>query len=90
MEHIEWFTENYIETKEQCEFLLKQAERKYKFTKEQFYEGCKELRLFSLDKDLLETHLDLLGRMSNIGIHPRIAGIRLREALLNTFKIYNP
>jgi len=79
---IDWFVENYIEDKKQCEFLLKQAERKYCFTKEQFYEGCKEFRLWRDEKDSLETHIKLLGEMSLIGIKAYIAGIKLREALL--------
>jgi hypothetical protein len=86
MEKIDWFVENYIENKEQCEFLLEQAEKKYSFTKKQFYEGCYLLRLGRFDKDLLETHIKLLGEMSNVGIKAAIAGAKLREAFLESEK----
>ena len=79
---IKWFTENYIEHESRCAFLLDTAEVQYAFTKEQLYEGCVELRKGRLEKESLETHLDLLGKMSLIGIKASIAGQKLREALL--------
>jgi len=87
MRNIDWFTDNYIENKEQCEFLLKQAEKKYPYTKEQIFEGCKELRLCRGGKDSLKTHIEILGKMGNVGINAAIAGIKLREALMDTAKL---
>ena len=86
-ETLNWFVKNYIENKDQCLFLSEQAEIKYKFTKEGVYEGCVELRRGRTYKDLLETHIKLLGEMGNIGINSCIAGIKLREALLETGKL---
>ena len=81
---INWFTENYIENRKLCEFLLEKAEIKYSFTREQFYEGCFELRKGKTDKDLLETHIKLLGELSLVGINASIAGAKIREALIDS------
>lgn len=80
--NIKWFPKNYIENESQCEFLLEKAEVKYAFTKEQFYEGCLELRKGRFEKDSLETHLDILGKMSLLGIRSSIAGVKIREAII--------
>lgn len=79
-----FFTRNYIENEKQCEFLLEKAEINYLFTKEEFYQGCIELRKGRVGKDLLETYLELLGKMSLTGIQAYIAGIKLREALIES------
>lgn len=81
---LKWFTENYIESPYQCAFLLREAEKKYLFTREQFYTGCFELRKMRVEKAGLKTHLELLGVMSNVGIHSNVAGIKLREAILQS------
>ena len=85
MKYIDWFTENYFENKKQCEFLLKKAEIEYVYTIEQFYEACLELKKGSSEKDLLENHLKILGTMSFYGIKASIAGIKLREAIIDTY-----
>jgi hypothetical protein len=84
MEKIDWFVENYIENKDQCEFLLEQAEIRYSLTKKMIYEGCVEIRKNKTEKDLLENHIKLLGEMSNVGIKAAIAGAKLREAFLES------
>ncbi len=81
---LKWFDDNYIENIEQINFLLEQAEIKSLFTKEQLFEGCKELRLGRMNKDLLETHIRLLSAMGDVGIKSQIAGIKLREAFLDS------
>lgn len=78
---INWFTENYIENKAQCEFLLEKGEIKYPLTKKYIYEGCYELRRGRTDKEALETHIKILGEMSQVGINASIAGAALREAM---------
>ncbi len=43
MDKTEWFTDNYLENKEQCIFLLEKAEREYSFTTQQFLgNNCKK------------------------------------------------
>ena len=81
---INWFAENYIEDDSRCLFLLKQAEDKYSFTMQDFYIGCFELRKIKTDKGSLQTHLLLLGNMGNVGINAHIAGVKLRDAFLET------
>lgn len=81
---LKWFTENYIEDENQCVLLLEQAEKKYSFTIDQFYTGCFELRKSKFENESLKTHLQLLGVMSDVGIHSNVAGIKLREAILQS------
>lgn len=81
MKNIDWFVDNYIENKEQCEFLLEKYEIKYKYTKYQYLIGCNELIIPNSEKGLLEDHLYILGKMSMYGIKAKIAGIKLREAI---------
>ena len=86
--NIDWFDENYIENIEQIEYLLDKMEKYHTITREQLLEGCKELRKIAKDKELLETHIRLFTNMCDVGINAYIAGVKLREALLDT-QAYN-
>ena len=84
--NLEWFNENYIENKKLIEFLLEDAEKHHLITKEQIYNGCKEIKKVVTKKGLLDTHITLLVNMTDVGINAEIAGIKLREALFNTME----
>lgn len=81
---LNWFMNNYIESPKLISFLIEKGTKNYAFTPVQIYEGCIEFRKGRTEKDLLETHIDLLGKMVDIGINAHIAGVKLREALLDT------
>ena len=81
---IDWFTNNYIENYEQIAFLIDKGVKKYSFSYHEIYDGCVEFRKGRNDKDLLETHINLIGKMTAMGIKASIAGVKLREALLES------
>ena len=82
---IEWILKNYTEDKLDCEKLLFQASVDYSFTQEQFIDGCKELKRYTLEKVSLKQHLKILGEMSLIGIKSSIAGKKIREAIIESW-----
>ena len=86
--NLDWFNDNYLENSEQIDYLLDKIEKYHAITREQLLDGCKELRKISTDKELLETHIRLFTNMSDVGINAHIAGVKLREALLDT-QAYN-
>ena len=82
---MEWFKCNYIESENQCLVLLDKYERKYNITRQEFYQGCMELRNGRYEKELIETHLRILGEICNYGVKASIAGAKMREALIETY-----
>ena len=82
---LQWFTQNYQQTKDECIKILTDAQKDYPFTLEQIQEGCIELRKINIkEKDHLPTHVRLLGELGNVGIKASIAGEKLREAILKS------
>lgn len=83
---LEWFNENYIENIEQIEFQLNEMEKNHSITKEKLFEACKEIRENATEKELLYTYIELITNMCDVGIRANIAGIKLREALIDSRK----
>lgn len=81
-EILKWFTDNYIQTKNECIVILLQAQKDYPFTIEQIQDGCIALRKLDFDKNHLPTHIKILDEMCNRGIKASIAGEKLRKTIL--------
>lgn len=80
---LNWFYENYQETKDECRKILIQAQKDFPFTIEKIQEGCIELRKIKvIEKDSLSVHIQLLGELSSVGVNATKAGIKLRKALI--------
>lgn len=84
---INWLSENYIESISDCIELLYEYEKKGALSKESLIEGCRQMRLFETSKGSMSTHLDLLYRLGVLGVSAKTAGIKIRGAIHDRFKM---
>ena len=81
---MKWVLENYIESESECLFLLSEYEKTSAYTINEYIDALKELRKLGTSKDSIATHLRILRELSYIGIDARIAGKKIREAIVCT------
>ena len=78
-ELLDWFDDNYSESRDECAMLVLDAQRDYPITAKQLKNGCVELK--KIMDESLYVHIKLIGDLSNVGISSNIAVESIRKAL---------
>ena len=76
---LDWFEENYAESREVCEMLLMGNIKKGNLTQEDYLKGCKKLVLFG--KHNLYDHLKMITDLCRTGVSADKASESLRRVL---------
>ncbi len=85
-ELLDWFDNNYIESRDECAKAVIKGTIDYPFTVEQLKEGCEELRKTELKNKGIWIHIRLIGDLCNVGISASKAGESLRNILMKRSK----
>lgn len=80
---LDWFDENYQETREECMDILIKTQKDYPFTFEQLKQGCIELKKSLIEYHGLSTHIRLIGDLCEVGLSASEAGKNLRLVIDN-------